>query len=191
MPQTLDGLQTALTATRHVVAGITDDQWQLTRPCPDWTVADLTARIVLGNRMFAQIVGGEPVPELAGSARADHGQIEGDVLSAYDQAGDRLLAAFASEGALDRIVTVPFGTVPGSVALHLRITELLVHGWDLARATSQHIDVPDSLAEQELAFSQQALSRVRPDHSPFAPPQPVPADAVPLDRLAGLLGRPA
>ena len=31
---------------------------------------------------------------------------------------------------------MPFGTIPGVAALHLRITELLVHGWDLARTTT-------------------------------------------------------
>ena len=190
MPETLAGLQTALTATRQVVAGITADQWLLPTPCTEWTVADLTAHIVLGNRMFAQILTGGPAPDLADGARADRGQIEGDRLPAYDEASDRLMAAFGSAGVLDQLFTVPFGTVPGSVALHLRITELLVHGWDLARATGQRIEVPDSLAEQELAFSELALSQVPPGRSPFAPPQPVMADAAPLDRLASLLGRP-
>ena len=100
-----------------------------------------------------------------------------------------LLEAFAAPGALERIVTVPFGTVPGSVALHLRLTEVLVHGWDLAKATGQSVEFPADLAEQELVFSQSALEQLPPDRRPFAPSQPVGQDA-PGDRAAGRLPRP-
>jgi len=76
-------------------------------------------------------------------------------------------------GVLERVFTVPFGTVPGMVALHLRITEVLVHGWDLARAIGELATFPDDLAEQELTFGRGRLADVPPDRSPFAPPQPL------------------
>ena len=100
-----------------------------------------------------------------------------------------MLGAFREPGALDRIVTVPFGTVPGMVALHLRITEFLVHGWDLARATGQPVIAPDDLAAQELAFSRSMLAKIPPDRRPFAPPQPVAGLAPAIDQLAACLGR--
>jgi uncharacterized protein (TIGR03086 family) len=90
---------------------------------------------------------------------------------------------------MEETFTVPFGTVPGSVALHLRITELLVHGWDLAAATGQPARFPEDLAEQELAFTRGALASVPAGRSPFGPPQPAPPGATPLDQLAALLGR--
>jgi len=91
---------------------------------------------------------------------------------------------------MEKIVTVPAGTVPGAVALHLRLTEHLVHGWDLARATGQATTgLPADLAEQELAFARVQLGKIPPDRRPFAPPQPVVDDAPAIDRLAALLGR--
>lgn len=189
MSQPIAGLRAALAAAREVVAGIGDGQWALPTPCADWNVGELTAHVTGGNRMFGAIMRGEPVPAFRDGARPDVAALGGDRLAAYDEAARRLLAAFEADGALDRIVTVPFGTVTGPVALHLRVTELLVHGWDLARATGQRIDVPGGLAEQELAFSRRALPGVPPDRSPFGPPQPVPAAAPALDQLAALLGR--
>lgn len=85
---------------------------------------------------------------------------------------------------------MPFGTVPGIVALHLRITEVLVHGWDLARATHQVARFPDDIVEQELEFTRGRLPDVSSARRPFAPPRPVPDDAPAIDRLAACLGRP-
>lgn len=76
-----------------------------------------------------------------------------------------------------------------AVALHLRITELLVHGWDLARATDQVVTFPEDLAGQELAFTRVALADIPPGRRPFAPPEPVADDAPAIDRLAACLGR--
>jgi uncharacterized protein (TIGR03086 family) len=90
---------------------------------------------------------------------------------------------------MERPVTVPFGTVPGVVALHLRLTEILVHGWDLAHATGQTATFPDDLVEQELDFTRGKLADVPSNRSPFAPPQEVADDAPALDRLAACLGR--
>ena len=48
---------------------------------------------------------------------------------------------------------------------------------------------PEDLAEQELAFTRDALGALPPGRSPFAPPTPAPDTAPALDRLAACLGR--
>jgi uncharacterized protein (TIGR03086 family) len=111
-------------------------------------------------------------------------------VAAYRESGEALRAAFARPGVLDEVFAVPAGTLPGAVVLHLRLTELLVHGWDLARATGQSAaGLPADLAEQELAFSRLQLDRMPPGQRPFAASQPVDDDAPAIDRLAALLGR--
>lgn len=182
-------LETALAAGRVVLAGILSEQWSLPTPCPDWTVEELAAHLIGGNRMFGSIMRGDSALDPVGDVRTEADGMRGDWIGAYDQAADGLVRAFAADGAMARIVTVPFGTVPGAVALDLRITEVLVHGWDLARATGQVMRVSDAVVEEQIAFSRDALGRVATGRSPFGPPQPVPNDAPPLDRLAGLLGR--
>jgi uncharacterized protein (TIGR03086 family) len=177
-------LSAALDATGQVIAAVADDQWAGPTPCPDWSVRDLAGHLVGGNYLFASALRGEPPPERRGAAPPD-----GEMLGAYRDSGRALLDAFGQPGALERVVTVPFGTVPGAVALHLRLTELLVHGWDLARATGQPAVFPEDLAEQELAFSRSALADIPPERTPFAPPRPVPGSAAAIDRLAALLGR--
>ena len=155
------GLAQALDATGQLVAGVRDEQWLNPTPCPDWNVRDLVSHIIGGNRMFAGILRGERPGASGGGPAQVLAQPGRDLLGDYREAASELLAAFSRPGVLEEMFTVPFGTVPGGVALHLRISELLVHGWDLARATGQPARFPAALAEQELAFSR-ACARRRP-----------------------------
>lgn len=186
----VDQLARALDVTEQVVATVRDEQWIQPTPCTDWTVRDLVDHLVGGNRLFAGILRGEPSPspaDLRGGQGVDY--LGDDPVAAYRDAADALLAAFRAPGVLERTFAVPIGPVPGVVALHLRLVEALVHGWDLARATGRPVRFPDDLAEQELAFTRGRLTDLPPGRSPFAPPQPVAADAPAIDRLVALLGR--
>lgn len=178
-------LADAARAMSPLVAGIAPGQWAALTPCEQWTVADLLRHVVGGNRLFAAAARQQQAAPPTGPDDVP----ETELPAAYEDSVHDVVEAFGLPGALDRGMSVPFGTVPGSVALHLRLTEFLVHGWDLAQATGQPTDFPEALAEQELAFSQAALSQLPPDRRPFAAPQPVPATAPALDRLAALLGR--
>ncbi|RZQ63376.1 TIGR03086 family metal-binding protein [Amycolatopsis suaedae] len=179
-----ENLATILDATSGLVATI--DRWDAPTPCPEWNVRELVGHMVLGNRLFTGILHGE-----AGGTLDPKGQdvLGADPAGTYRQAADELLVAFRLPGVLERIVQVPVGPVPGIAAVHLRAVEELTHGWDLAQATGRQLDVPGDVVEREIEFTRGKLADVPPDRSPFAPPQPVPDDASPLDRLAALLGR--
>jgi uncharacterized protein (TIGR03086 family) len=182
---TVEQLSQAVDFADQLIGAVRDDQWAGPTPCAGWSVRDLVTHVVAGNSMFASALrGGQPPAAPRGTAIPD-----GGLLNAFRDSAAELLGAFREPGALDAIITVPFGTVPGAVALHLRITELLVHGWDLARATGQPATVPGGLAEQELAFSRSKLADIPPDRRPFGPPQPEAALAPAIDQLAALLGR--
>jgi len=179
----LEQLAAVAEVTGRLIDAVTDDQWGLPTPCEEWTVRDLVEHVVDGNDGFAAALL-EPPGEIGATAA-----LSGDPAGRYRRSVEELLRAFRQSEALERPVTVPFGTVPGAVALHLRITELLVHGWDLARATGQTVAFPDDVVEQELAFSLRALGDVGPGRRPFAPPEAVADDAAVIDRLAACLGR--
>lgn len=193
MTSPVDDLAAALAGTGQLVADIGADEWALPSPCTDWSVRDVVNHLVGGNLLFVRVLGGEPLPpreELLAVARTD--RLGDDAGGAYGASAEALVEAFRTEGVLDRTVTVPAGTVPGVAALHLRIVEALVHGWDVAHATGRPLSFPDGLVEQELAFTRSMLPRLpsRPEgQGPFAPEQPAADDAPPLDRLAALLGR--
>lgn len=178
----IEQLDTALQDTRRLVAGVNAEQWSARTPCTDWDVAAVVDHLTAGNRrLAAALADTEPADGQARSAA--------DRPTAYQQSCEMLLAALKEPGVLERVVQVPVGQVSATVAVHLRIVEALVHGWDIAQATGQPPSFDGRLAEQELVFTRDALRIVPSDRTPFGPPQPVSESAPAIDRLAGVLGR--
>jgi uncharacterized protein (TIGR03086 family) len=186
----LTPLAAALDGTGRLIVAVTGEQWHLPTPCTDWTVRQLVNHLVGGNRLITRVLRGEPLPPLDQlGRRGSEDQLGNDPATAYRTSANELLEGLRAPGVLERPHTVPAGTLPGPAVVHLRIVETLVHGWDLARATSQQVPFPDDLAEPELTFSRDLLGRLPEGRQPFAPSRPVADDAPPIDRLAALLGR--
>jgi hypothetical protein len=91
---------------------------------------------------------------------------------------------------LERVFESPIGSVPGAVLPHLRITENIVRGRDLAHATGQSATLPDDLAKDEPAYPRSQLTADLAHSGRFGPAQTDPDDAPAIDRLAAFLGRP-
>jgi uncharacterized protein (TIGR03086 family) len=180
----LAALDRAIAGTDRLIAGIKVDQWSAPTPCTEWDVRTLVTHVTSSMFTFAALVRDEPQPDHGADHQAD------DPVAGYRSAAAALRAAFGAPGALDRIYSSPIGPAPGSVLVHLRITELLVHGWDLAHATGQPADLPADVAEGELTVWRAQFTDGLPAGLPFAPAQPVAAHAPAIDHLAAFLGRP-
>ena len=116
----------------------------------------------------------------------------GDFVASFDEGAAQAVAAFQTEGAMDRRVRLPFGELPGSQFLYLAATDTFVHGWDLAMATGQPTDLAPELAAQLLDGARNAIgdSMRGPDGAaPFGPEQKAPEGASNADQLAAFLGR--
>ncbi len=117
------------------VHGVPAEQWGASTPCVEWDVRALVNH-VLGEILWA-------VPLFAGRTIAEVGnRFDGDLLgddpaAAWDAAAPASIAAVQEQGAMDRTVHLSFGDFPGSEYAMQLFADLLVHGWDLARATGQ------------------------------------------------------
>jgi uncharacterized protein (TIGR03086 family) len=180
-------LSLALDLTGELVSGVGADQWADPTPCDEWAVADLVTHMVAGNYVFASVLHGTPLAEARSAAAAV--QPGDDLAERYRDAAAQLVAALGQPGVLEQMFTIPVGTLPGVGAVHIRLVEMLVHGWDLAQATGQATAFPESLVEPELAFTRVQLDALPPERRPFGPPQPVADGAPAIVRLVACLGR--
>ena len=176
----------ASAATSRIVHGIKDDQWSDPTPCADWDVRTVVNHIVSENLWVA--------PLLAGRSIADVGdQFEGDVLGddpagAYDSSAAEADAAFAAPGAMQAPVGVSYGPIPGEEFAEHRFFDVLVHGWDVAKATGQDTTLDPELVDAcwRIADGMRDMIAGTPY---FGDEVPVAPDADLQTRLLGLLGR--
>ena len=98
--------------------------------------------------------------------------------------------AWRDEAAWTGITQAGGFTFPGEVAGLVVLNELVLHGWDLARACGQHYECEPHLLEAAYEAMQATVVR-NPNGIPgvFGAPLDVADDAPLLDRLIGLSGR--
>jgi uncharacterized protein (TIGR03086 family) len=173
----------AAAAATTVVTGIGTDQFGLPTPCTEWSVRGVLNHIVVGNLVADAIVAGQSHPD----RNTDRLGREPKAAFARSLAATR--ATLSQPGLLERTVTTPTGEAPGADLVHLRVAELVVHGWDLARATGQSTDIDPALADFVFDTWKARMGDRPRTMVPFEDPQPVPGGAFAADRLAAYLGR--
>jgi uncharacterized protein (TIGR03086 family) len=181
-PNPLARFDRAAAAADAAIAGVLPEQLEDPTPCTEWNVRQLLNHIVGGNRSFiAMQTGGGPIDRSADYLGADP-------LAAFRTSLAELRAVFAADGALERIVPTPFGEAPAAVLVNMRVNEMMLHGWDVARATGQSTDLDPELAAECLEEFR-ALRATGRGKGMFHDPTEAPAGAVPADQLAAIAGR--
>jgi uncharacterized protein (TIGR03086 family) len=178
-------LEQAIATTRGVLVNVSKDQLGDDTPCAQWKVSDLVNHIVGGQYFFESGALGAP------PAGGDTDFSAGDFVAAFDEGAQRCVAAFSTDGVMDKMLTLPFGQMPGSAFVGLATTDTFAHGWDLAKATGQDTDLAPELAAQLLVGARQAIQPAfrSEDGAVFGLEQTAPDGACSADQLAAFLGR--
>jgi uncharacterized protein (TIGR03086 family) len=180
-----DELEYQITTIHDLIANTEPDQFENQTPCAKWTVRDLMNHMVGGGTMFGMALKGEtvdmdgPMPDLLGD----------DATAAWYKAAQAFCEGADSPGARERMVTLPFATLPGQVVVDIAKFDLLVHAWDLAQSTDQPFDPPADVVEPAMASAQMIIAPPARDGDTFADEVTPPADATELQRLVAFTGR--
>jgi len=175
-------LQVAAVQLAGLLRGVRDDQLGWPTPCGDWSVDRLCQHVLALPDVFTPVA----------AAPAGVGVGVG-VDESWRERGAQALVRLA-EAWLDpdaRVGTVEAGGVvmPAAEAAVVALDELVLHGWDLARATDQDVQVREHEAHACLGFASSVGLDPQERAGLYGPVVPVPAQAPVLHRLLGASGR--
>jgi uncharacterized protein (TIGR03086 family) len=174
----LASAEAALGALRHVLHPISRDELSKSTPCSEYDVMQLTDHLMNSITLLGGAAGAE-LPE-----RNSEDSVERQIVGAARPALD----AWHRRGLTDT-VTIGTNEIPATFAVSILSVEFLVHGWDYATATTQPIDVAESLADYVLGLAHKVITPQGRATVGFDDPVAVPDDAPALDRLIAFTGR--
>lgn len=175
-------MPSAAAALAAIVRDIKEDQLDAPTPCSEYDVRALIGHLLQWGPVLEGAGRKESVPP---KSEVDYASWRADLLSQLD----RTTAAWSSPAAWTG--TTVMGSpdeMPASVIGDMVVGELVVHGWDLAVATGQVLDVPEDLVTHVHGVVAESAPQGR-EMGLYGPEVPVPPTAPTMARLLALTGR--
>jgi len=135
----MNDLTSACRRTADVLAGVTDDQLSLATPCEKMPLDALIAHIGGLALAFAAAAGKEFGP-LTDTPPTEDAALDADWRIAYPQRLDALAAAWKDPSAWQGTTRAGGVELPAEVMGNVALTEVVLHGWDVARAIGAPYD---------------------------------------------------
>ena len=176
-------LPEACSAIRHVVSAAADVAPQTPSPSHG-DVQGLTRHFVGTTGAFVR----------AGSGALDRSDPWGSNVTVTDWAAElsanleAIPSAWAHADSWAGTVATGSGEMPAQAIGEMALIEIVLHGWDLARATGQQLEVSDALAAEVLRAVSETAEQGR-QFEAYGTEVEIAADASDLDRALGLSGR--
>jgi uncharacterized protein (TIGR03086 family) len=176
----------AAAPTVEVVRGIAPDHLDAPTPCTEFDVRALINHLLCWG---PSLVGAARKEGVAPPAEGGQDLAGSDWAARLEAQTDEIVASWSDPGAWDGMTRMGSPTpMPAAMIGGMVLGELVVHGWDLARATRQH----PRWSDEVLAFTYDTVHMTADQGRQmgvYGPEVPVPATAPPLDRILGLTGR--
>lgn len=174
-------------AFEATVRAVGDGDWSRPSPCAEWDARDVVRHIVDMHLVMLRPYDRRPAPGPG---------VDEDPLAAFRAARAEVAAIVEDPELAARLTESPAGRMPGATMIDGVVSsDLVLHRWDLARATGQDDTMdPDELERMwpgllEIPDVMRIPGAFGPGVTVFGPVVEVPADAPLQDRALGLLGR--
>jgi uncharacterized protein (TIGR03086 family) len=180
-------LDYAVRALRDQVVARQDAQMDVVSNCEPWTVRRLASHALNNQLLWAGIVTGQETV----SPEETMGAVpyRGDLAQFADDATERSLAMWATEGVLDATHLTPLGELPGSVVINFATIDALCHAWDLAASVGQPIEFEVEMIPTISVVVAATCTDAAREHELIKRVPPIPADATDTERLMAAAGR--
>lgn len=172
----IEAFESAAKRARQTVAGVRPDQLSSPTPCTEWNVQAVLDHMAGTLNWVASSLSGTPPAKTKGS------------LPSFDAGVAAISKAARAAGVLEKKIKGPMGEMPGQVFLMIGLSDTLIHGWDLAKATGQDTKLDPKNVEVVYGFMKMQAEGARACKA-LGPEVKVPDNASAQDRLLGLCGR--
>ena len=173
--------------TANVLANVTDDQLAGPTPCEKLRMKDLVAHVGGLALAFTAAARKEFGP-LTDTPPVDGAPVEVDWRSAYPARLAELARAWREPAAWEGMTRAGGVDFPAGVGGIVALTEVVIHGWDIAAATAQAYDVDPATLDAVLPHVTSTAAE-GPVEGLFGPAVPIADHAPTLDRVIALSGR--
>lgn len=171
-----------------VLAAVNDDALDARTPCEKLSLRELVAHLGGLGVAFAAAAR-KDLGELTDTPPGENGyQLDDDWRRAYPANLAGLADAWRAPEAWEGMTRVGGVDLPSEVCAMVGLTEVVVHGWDVARSTGQPYEVDDDVADAVLAHIA-SFAAEGPVEGLFGPAVAISNDAPAFDRAIALSGR--
>jgi uncharacterized protein (TIGR03086 family) len=182
MSQVLRNYTKALYGFDAVVQRVPIDRWDADSPCEGWCARDVDAHAAGVLDAIAKMARSG---EIAMPVTIDPGT---DQVGMWNGARDGLLEALDHPHVVNRVGNYWVGESTIDEILAFATWDPLGHSWDLARAAGLEAHASPDVAEASILVIEQKADMLR-SMGLMGGPVVVPADADPMTRFLGLIGR--
>ena len=174
-----------------LIEGLPDELLGGPTPCPEYTLGDLVDHVRLLTLAFTAAAQKDTTGMTSGRAPGDASRLGDDWRDQIPHDLAALAEAWRDPAAWRGMTKAGGIDLPGELAGIIALDELVVHGWDVARASGQDFDEDRESLEAVHGFVKQSAGAGQEASRDglFGPEVPVPDDAPLLDRIIGLTGR--
>jgi uncharacterized protein (TIGR03086 family) len=176
----------ALDAFGAKVQAVSPGAWARPTPCTEWDVRDVVNHVVAEHLWVPHLLRGETLADVGD--RYDGDVIGDDPVEAWERASEQSRAAWHTASD-DFVVHLSFGDTPASEYGEQMLSDLVIHGWDLARGAGLD-DQLDPVAAARVLDYLGPRAKEWHEFGVFAEPIEVDSDDA-TTRLLGLTGRRA
>jgi uncharacterized protein (TIGR03086 family) len=174
--------------TAKLLDGVADDQLSGPTPCEKLTLRELVAHLGGLGVAFAAAAR-KDAGELTDTPPGDGGYVlEDDWRAQYPANLAALADAWKQPDAWQGMTRIGGADLPGDVTGLVALTEVTIHGWDVAVATGQDYQVDDGVAQAVLTHMA-AFAADGPVEGLFGPAVEIADGAPAFDRALALSGR--
>ena len=174
-----------------LIARVKDDELGQPTPCPAYTLGDLIEHVGTLALAFTAAANKDRSSYVEGAPPGDASRLGEDWRARIPRDLGTLAQAWRQPGAWDGTTRIAGMDAPAAMVGLTAADELVVHGWDVARATGQPYACEPEVLDAARSFLVQFASPDAPagPEVPFGPSRELPGDAPLLDRVVALAGR--